>query len=288
MPRLRSRDRRGSCAAAVAVLGRDALGMELHAVDRQLACASPMIDAVGGARGDRAGRPAGSPARRPASGSGSPRTARAGRANRPSPSCSIGLSLPCIDLPARGRCARRRPGRSPGGRGRRRAPADAGGGARPDRARCRRGRDRRGPGEITMPSRPQRQRLLGAQRIVAPHLDLGAQLAQVVEQVVGEAVVVIEQEQHRIGRARGPVAARAVRPSAKRARPVPSSGKRARTRRQGGVNHAGLGAPGTTAAIRAGPPSEPRMNPVDCRRYVVLAAAADTPRDADCDCRRSR
>ena len=42
----------------------------------------------------------------------------------------------------------------------------------------------------------QRKHLGHGHGVVAPHLDVGPQLAQIMVQVVGEAVVVIEQKQH--------------------------------------------------------------------------------------------
>ncbi|WDT81612.1 MAG: hypothetical protein MPW14_07775 [Candidatus Manganitrophus sp.] len=53
-----------------------------------------------------------------------------------------------------------------------------------------------GPGEITM--RFRRQGLDVGQRhgVVALHPHLGAQLAQVLHQVVGEGIVVVDHEKH--------------------------------------------------------------------------------------------
>ena len=44
--------------------------------------------------------------------------------------------------------------------------------------------------------RLHRQRLVRAQRVVAPDLDIGPELAQEVHQVVDEAVIVIDQQDH--------------------------------------------------------------------------------------------
>ena len=57
-----------------------------------------------------------------------------------------------------------------------------------------------GPGEITIASGAQGDRVLHRQRVVAVDDRLGPQLAQIVDEIVGEAVVVIDQEQHRLAR----------------------------------------------------------------------------------------
>src|SRR5579872_4418502 len=44
--------------------------------------------------------------------------------------------------------------------------------------------------------RPHRKRLIDAQRIIPPHHHLGTELAQVMPEVVGEAVVVIDEQEH--------------------------------------------------------------------------------------------
>jgi hypothetical protein len=95
--------------------------------------------------------------------------------------------------PARARPCRRRPGRWPGGRGRRRrsarrlwrrdeVEADAG---LVRRARARRQHDGVGP----TPSH-----LADADRVVACTTDLGPELAEVVAEVPGEAVVVVDED----------------------------------------------------------------------------------------------
>ena len=53
-----------------------------------------------------------------------------------------------------------------------------------------------GPGDSTMPCGLQRQGLIGGQGVVALHPDVRTQFAQEVEQVVGEAVIIIDQEKH--------------------------------------------------------------------------------------------
>ena len=54
-----------------------------------------------------------------------------------------------------------------------------------------------GPGEITIASGRSCERGLDAQGIVPVDYRLGAQLAGVLDEVVGEAVVVVEDEEHR-------------------------------------------------------------------------------------------
>src|ERR1043166_4611940 len=43
--------------------------------------------------------------------------------------------------------------------------------------------------------------LFGVDRVVAPHGDLGSELAEEVREVVGEGVVVVDQEDHRLASA---------------------------------------------------------------------------------------
>ena len=80
----------------VAVLGEDRLGVELDALDVELAVAQAHDHAVVGAGGDlehvghRLGR------RRPASGSGWPRAGRGGRRTRRRPRGAMGEVLPCM------------------------------------------------------------------------------------------------------------------------------------------------------------------------------------------------
>ena len=54
-----------------------------------------------------------------------------------------------------------------------------------------------GPGEITIAAGSQRERVLDAEGVVPVDHRIGAQLAGVLDQVVGEAVVVVEDEEHR-------------------------------------------------------------------------------------------
>ena len=53
-----------------------------------------------------------------------------------------------------------------------------------------------GPGEMTMCSGLPRRHLFQRDRIVAVHVHVRAQLAEVLDEVVGEAVVVVDQQQH--------------------------------------------------------------------------------------------
>ena len=127
----------------VAALRRDALGMELHAVQRPLAMRDAHDDAVLGLGGDARAPAAGRRARRSASDSASPRRDWAGRRRRRLPCGGCGSACRA-SAPARARRGRPSPGRSPDGRGRRRAPARCRRAA-PDRGRCRHGRGRSAP-----------------------------------------------------------------------------------------------------------------------------------------------
>ena len=81
------------------------------------------------------------------------------------------------------------------------------------RARLRRGGDQReadaglvgvaGPGREQDRRGAHRHRRLHVDLVVAPHHDLGPELAEIVEEVVGEAVVVVDQQQHFRGLSRG-------------------------------------------------------------------------------------
>ena len=48
------------------------------------------------------------------------------------------------------------------------------------------------PGRENQSVEPERHRLVGAERIVALHHDLRPQFAEIVEQVVGEAIVIVD------------------------------------------------------------------------------------------------
>ena len=53
-----------------------------------------------------------------------------------------------------------------------------------------------GPGEMTIRSGCQRLDLLQRDRVVAMDVDVGAQLAEILDEVPGEAVVVVDHQQH--------------------------------------------------------------------------------------------
>ena len=53
-----------------------------------------------------------------------------------------------------------------------------------------------GPGEMTMAAGSSASALVDAQRVVPVDHRIGAELAGVLDQVVGEAVVVVEDEEH--------------------------------------------------------------------------------------------
>ena len=55
---------------------------------------------------------------------------------------------------------------------------------------------RPGPGETTRCDRPQALGLVGVDRVVSPHLHLGPELAEQVREVVGERVVVVDEQDH--------------------------------------------------------------------------------------------
>ena len=185
----------------VAVLGLDALGVELDAVDRQGRVTQAHDRAVRGPRVDLAGS-AGT-----VSGLGHQRVVAGGRERRRQAGEHAGAvvldraELAVHHLRRARRSCRRTPGRSPDGRGRRR-----GSGMRPAAARTRwqgdagpigvagAGRDH---DRIRRAARSRPARVSASLRCTHR---LGAQLAQVVDEVVGEAVVVIDQEQHGLAR----------------------------------------------------------------------------------------
>ena len=92
------------------------------------------------------------------------------------------------------RPCRRTPGRGPGGRGRRRGAAPAS--ARTSSRLIPASSGVPGPGEITMRSGRSASASSTLERVVAHHLHLGAQLAQVLDEVEGERVVVVDEEDH--------------------------------------------------------------------------------------------
>ena len=165
--------------------------MELDALGGQLAVAGAHHDAaeVGGQL-ELVGEVAG---RRSASGSGRRPSASAGR--RRSPAVVLDLGVLAVHRLAPGRPCRRRPRPSPGGRGRRRAPAcpprrRRGSPRRrcPPRPACRGRARRRGGRRRARAARRPRPRRCGRTSISR------AELTQVLDQVVGEGVVVVDDE----------------------------------------------------------------------------------------------
>ena len=53
-----------------------------------------------------------------------------------------------------------------------------------------------GPGEITICSGSHAAISVERDRVVAMHVDVGAELAQILDEVPGEAVVVVDHQQH--------------------------------------------------------------------------------------------
>ena len=219
-------------------------GMELDAVDGQRR---------GGARPSPR-RPAPSP--RPRSTSGTRRRRERvvapgeevlGQAGEDAAAVVRDRSSPCrARARAPGRPRRRRAARAPGGRGRRRASGRAGAGARGSRASRPRPRGGPGPGEIDEVRRRERLRLVGRDRVVAAHDDLGAELAEQVREVVGERVVVVDQQDHRAlpPRARSP-------PRAPRAcAGTPRARRRDRSRRRSRRRPAGSARPSCRTTVR--------------------------------------
>ena len=193
-------------------------------------CRRPMIDAV-------LARPRATPRARPAA-------RRRRRRASDSATATNGPSMPGEDAAAvvldrrrlavhrrapRARPSRRTRRRSPGARGRRRESASS----RPSRRitlhrDARRPPGRPGPGEITMRSgrqrRDRRRRVTASLRIT---LHVGAELAQVLHEVVGERIVVVDDEDHGSqalpARARARAAAPAPCRASPRTRPSDSS-----------------------------------------------------------------
>ena len=181
------------CSKRVAVLRGDALGMELHAVHGSVLCCRPMISPSSVVRGDfeRRGQVSALDDQRVVA-----RRLEAGieAAEQPLPVWWILLVLPCIrlgrahdvaahgladGLVARGR--RRGSGMSP--RSGRSAQADAG------------LIGRAGPGESTIASGAIAAISSSVILSLRMHVDLGAQLAEEMDEVVGKAVVVIDDEE---------------------------------------------------------------------------------------------
>ena len=175
----------------LALRGQDRLGVELDALGRQLAVAGAHHHvAEAGAELELVGQVGVGDQRVVAAGDQRARQAGVDRAAvvaRP--------RRPCRGSARPARCGRRTPRPATGGRGRRRAPAC--------RPRRRRGSPRprspasagvQGPGETTRRSAPRSSSSSTVGLVVADHLDLRPQLAQVLDEVVGEAVVVVDHE----------------------------------------------------------------------------------------------
>ena len=97
---------------------------------------------------------------------------------------------------ARGRSCRRTPGRSPGGRGRRRGSESCRRSAGSAAPRCPPSFGVQGPGEMTICSGASAATSSSAIASLRTHAHVRAELAQVLDEVVGEAVVVVDHQQH--------------------------------------------------------------------------------------------
>ena len=183
---------------AVAVLGLDALGMELDAVDRQARVAQAHDRAVGGARIDlELGRHGLGLGRQRMVAGGGERRRQVGE--HAGPVVLDRAQLAVHHLP---RAADRGAERL-GDRLVAEADAqdrDAAGGGADQRQRDAGAVGIAGPGRDHDRVGRHGDRILHRQRVVAVDDGLGPELAQIVDEVVGEAVVVIDQEQHRLAR----------------------------------------------------------------------------------------
>ena len=213
-----------------ALAGQHRLGMELHAVDRELRCRTPMIvpSSVRAADFERVRQRI---ARRPASDSARRRTAarrrgtRRGRRAAPTTSCRASAA-------ARGRPRRRTRCRCPGARGRRRAPACCGPNRRITSTEMPGVLRPPGPGEMTMRSGCSARDLVERDLVVAAHQRRRAELAEVLREVVGERIVVVDAagSQSRLPPWRAPAAAPAPCRASPRTPPRDSSRRRCRRR----------------------------------------------------------
>ena len=182
--------------------------------------------------GSVAGRP-------PASGSAWP--SNGSRARRRSSARRGGCALVLPWTGSRPRTTRRRrPGRSPGGPGTRRGSARAAPSPRIASTEMPAWSGVPGPGEITMRSGAAPPRPATSIASLRRDLHLGAQLAQVLDQVVGEAVVVVDHERpvasapHQSASAGGDLdgAGRARPPCSRSPRTPPRARSRPRSRRR--------------------------------------------------------
>ena len=99
------------------------------------------------------------------------------------------------DRARRARSCRRTPGRCTGGRGRRRGSGSAGEHASITSIEMPASFGVHGPGEITMRARRSSRDLVDGDRVVALDAHVRAELAEVLREVVGERVVVVDQEE---------------------------------------------------------------------------------------------
>ena len=163
------------------------------------------------------GRPAAPRPRRRASDSARPTNGSAMPLNTPRPSCSMVDVLPCIGTRRAHDLRRRTRRRSPGARGRRRGSASSRRAARITSIVMPASSGRPGPGEITIRSGLQRRDLVDRDGVVAHDLHVGAELAEVLHEVVGERIVVVDDADHGSRHVRGPAA----RARARGAAPAP-------------------------------------------------------------------
>ena len=186
-------------SSALALHGEDRLGVELHALDRIAAVAQAHDLAVLGPAVISSSAGKAVRERPPASGSAWPRSGFGRPANTPAAVVADRRRLAVHLRGARGPPCRRRPGRSPGGRGTRpgsaRRACEALGSAASETPAS---SGLPGPGEITIAlgrQRRRRRRRSSASLRATSHG--GAQLAQVLDEVVGERVVVVDDQDHR-------------------------------------------------------------------------------------------
>ncbi len=174
--------------------------MELHAFERrpvagQRAMANAHDLAVARGRRDVERLRQATRARSPASGSGSTEKRCGSAAKTPRPSCAIASVLPCIRRAARTTLP---PSAAPIAWWPRQTPRIGSLPAkRPDRRRRRRPPRPActGPGESTSASGAQRGDAGDVDLVVAQHVHVCAELAEVLHQVEGEAVVVVDHEE---------------------------------------------------------------------------------------------
>ena len=178
----------------MALFAGDALRMELDAVDRQARVAKPLDGAVGGAGGDdQRVRQA---VRRQRQAVIAGRLEGRGQAGEDAAAVMRDFARPChASAPARARSGLRNAGRSPGGRGRRRAGAcRASAQARDQASETPASSGLPGPGEIRTAAAPLASASSGGQRVVALDPDRAAELAQILDQVPGEAVIIVDDQ----------------------------------------------------------------------------------------------